>query len=560
MKFFALLCGIIITCALSLKIYDWLQCQICEIPVLTGQVDNETCKCEIETIHDSNNQHFLPLLTALTRTKYFRYFQVDLWRSCPFWEDDGQCAIRQCSVCECDESEIPQCWKEEEDRSNIDRVAEAGIDEQDPSCFSLSKVDPTSISTTNVIKTTLHQNEDDESLWSVIDTASPDLKYVNLLDNPEGYTGYNGPKIWNAIYAENCFHEDGTSSSVDPASRFCHEELILYRALSGLHASINTHIAMTYGDGKGSNIDLFTSVSLHDKNTTVPSFFPRGLNMSSLESLGSSMLVLLKHLTDSVLSVLSGQRTPIYPGYYDERTSSIVLKEGIEPSIEMYKTRLAKHPERLRNLYFTFLLVARSVEKGKKLFEELEFSSGNETEEAITKELVKQITRVQAPAILTGFDETKLFRSEKSMSAEGGDEKSYYLDQVFSPSSSSRGDEIASSELLKKTLREKYRNISRIMDCVGCEKCRLWGKLQFLGLGTAMKILFAQNETLDSISLSRNEAVALINVFHRLAMSISAIDIMRDLDTRNKLYVLVLRSVITVVIATVSFLLVRGRK
>lgn len=29
------------------------------------------------------------------------------------------------------------------------------------------------------------------------------------------------------------------------------------------------------------------------------------------------------------------------------------------------------------------------------------------------------------------------------------------------------------------------------MDCVGCEKCRLWGKLQILGLGTALKILFS---------------------------------------------------------------------
>lgn len=31
------------------------------------------------------------------------------------------------------------------------------------------------------------------------------------------------------------------------------------------------------------------------------------------------------------------------------------------------------------------------------------------------------------------------------------------------------------------------------MDCVGCEKCRLWGKLQILGLGTALKILFTVN-------------------------------------------------------------------
>lgn len=31
---------------------------------------------------------------------------------------------------------------------------------------------------------------------------------------------------------------------------------------------------------------------------------------------------------------------------------------------------------------------------------------------------------------------------------------------------------------LKADFREKFRNISKIMDCVGCDKCRLWGKLQ----------------------------------------------------------------------------------
>ena len=35
------------------------------------------------------------------------------------------------------------------------------------------------------------------------------------------------------------------------------------------------------------------------------------------------------------------------------------------------------------------------------------------------------------------------------------------------------------------------------MDCVGCEKCRLWGKLQVLGLGTALNILFSVNNEND---------------------------------------------------------------
>jgi hypothetical protein len=30
-------------------------------------------------------------------------------------------------------------------------------------------------------------------------------------------------------------------------------------------------------------------------------------------------------------------------------------------------------------------------------------------------------------------------------------------------------------------MQATFRNITRIMDCVGCEKCKLWGKLQTLG-------------------------------------------------------------------------------
>ena len=34
---------------------------------------------------------------------------------------------------------------------------------------------------------------------------------------------------------------------------------------------------------------------------------------------------------------------------------------------------------------------------------------------------------------------------------------------------------------LKAQLQAHFRNITAVMDCVGCEKCKLWGKLQLLG-------------------------------------------------------------------------------
>ena len=34
---------------------------------------------------------------------------------------------------------------------------------------------------------------------------------------------------------------------------------------------------------------------------------------------------------------------------------------------------------------------------------------------------------------------------------------------------------------LKQDLQQHFQNITMVMDCVGCEKCKLWGKLQILG-------------------------------------------------------------------------------
>jgi len=66
------------------------------------------------------------------------------------------------------------------------------------------------------------------------------------------------------------------------------------------------------------------------------------------------------------------------------------------------------------------------------------------------------------------------------------------------------------------------------MDCVGCDKCRLWGKLQTQGLGTALKILFSEkeiqklpeNSPSKGFQLTRQEIVALLNAFGRLSTSI----------------------------------------
>jgi ERO1-like protein alpha len=53
------------------------------------------------------------------------------------------------------------------------------------------------------------------------------------------------------------------------------------------------------------------------------------------------------------------------------------------------------------------------------------------------------------------------------------------------------------------------------MDCIECEKCRLFGKMQTYGIGTALKILLGY-----PTPYKRNEIVALFNVFNKITMSV----------------------------------------
>lgn len=49
--------------------------------------------------------------------------------------------------------------------------------------------------------------------------------YVNLLQNPERYTGYSGTsanRVWKAIMEENCFSEEGLLDS-------CFEKRVFFR-------------------------------------------------------------------------------------------------------------------------------------------------------------------------------------------------------------------------------------------------------------------------------------------------------------------------------------------
>jgi hypothetical protein len=128
------------------------------------------------------------------------------------------------------------------------------------------------------------------------------------------------------------------------------------------------------------------------------------------------------------------------------------------PNLQCFLTRIAQHPERLQNVYFNYVLLLRALARAGDYIDAFVLRPGDAIADASTRDLLSSLVQ-QARASPPSFDERTMFHG-------------------------------ADARELQEEFKTRFRNVSRIMDCVGCDKCRLWGKLQVNGLGTALKILF----------------------------------------------------------------------
>ena len=154
------------------------------------------------------------------------------------------------------------------------------------------------------------------------------------------------------------------------------------------------------------------------------------------------------------------------------------------------------------NLFFLYSLILKAANKAVPFLLEYDYSSGNNTEDKMTLSIIKEIFRHE----LKNFDE---------------------IEDTFKDAYVKFENFIYSNMISELIIR--FRNISSIIDCVTCSKCRMHAKLEVFGIATMLKIMFAKSNEELKESMSRNELVSFINLFAKLSKSVNNVKMVNDM-------------------------------
>ena len=247
-----------------------------------------------------------------------------------------------------------------------------------------------------------------------------DCVHVDLTLNPERFTGYSGEssrRVWRTIYEENCFSPVGSSTSS------------------------NKPFSAAFG------AETMKSLCLEKR-----AFF------RAVSGLHTSITI---HLTANYPLAKMTNSAP----FLDQQ------QEVWGPNLDIFHQRFdpdqtdGQGPFWLKNLYFVYLLELRALAKAAPYFTHQTFFTGRESEDKDTNIAVRELLSL-IQTFPDHFDETSMFTGGKHAQVVPvlflAQEKSELLQE------------------LKVEFREHFKNITRVIDCVGCDKCKLWGKLQVL--------------------------------------------------------------------------------
>lgn len=363
-----------------------------------------TCDVTFKEINDIN-ERLRSDLVSLVRTDFFKYFKLDLYKQCTFWNDNnGFCVNRACAVDVVEDwDSLPEYWQPEV-LGGLDSVN--GTSGGDDECKFLQDL-------CGGADGKAKQPMRDIDYCDIGDFSNSQAVLVDLSANPERFTGYGGQEsalIWSSIYRENCFSPGETGLSLAKSA--------FYRLVSGFHASIATH------------------------------------------------------LSNDHLNTETGKW---------------------EPNLDLFMARVGNFPDRVANLYFNYAVVSKALWKIKPYLSHLSFCTSFDQD--VKSKLLNILSQLDSNI----FNEELIFE-----------------------------DELSSK--VKDDFRARFKNVTKIMDCVHCDRCRLWGKVQTTGYATSLKILFELDEGDEGSkqhvvdTLTKYELIALLNTFDRLSKSIESVN------------------------------------
>lgn len=158
----------------------------------------------------------------------------------------------------------------------------------------------------------------------------------------------------------------------------------------------------------------------------------------------------------------------------------------LPPNYERYFKNVGSHQERISNMYYTYSFVLKAVNHLSGKVDGFSYLSDNPRVNQQVKEQLNSLIDISIKTWEEPFQENNML-------------------------------ELTSKEQFISNIKPVFYNITRILDCVTCEKWRLHGKLQFTGLTAVMKIMFGRG---NEAKLTRNEMVGLINLMAKLSNSL----------------------------------------
>eukprot|EP01055_Gregarina_sp_Pseudo9_P000211 Gregarina_sp_Pseudo_9__210@NODE_1137_length_1848_cov_97_808734_g1064_i0_p1_GENE_NODE_1137_length_1848_cov_97_808734_g1064_i0NODE_1137_length_1848_cov_97_808734_g1064_i0_p1_ORF_typecomplete_len576_score201_94ERO1/PF04137_15/3e81CbtA/PF09490_10/17CbtA/PF09490_10/3_3_NODE_1137_length_1848_cov_97_808734_g1064_i0491728 len=143
-------------------------------------------------------------------------------------------------------------------------------------------------------------------------------------------------------------------------------------------------------------------------------------------------------------------------------------------NLDLFRWRVAPNRQWIENLYLDFSLLLRTLSRVSGVVESCPCYTGTEVEDSHTKGRLTHLLEVvqQSPSGDARRFPQALFQRKQALAIQ------------------------------------QFTNISRIFDCIECEKCRLHGKVKLAALQVAVK---AGSNAAPVRSLERNEITALLN-------------------------------------------------